>query len=377
MNLDNIRKSFPHIEQGKIYLNHASIGPVSSPVFERIKFFAEERSKGLINNYELFIKYSKSAKAKLASILNCSSDEIAWVDNVSNGLNILAQGIDWKTCDRIILFDKEFPSNIYPFLNLQKRGVIIDFIHPIDGVIRTEDIEKKITSKTKLLSISFVQFLTGFRADLNEIGELCKKNNIIFCVDAIQGAGVFEIDVEKSGVDFLVGGTQKWFMSLEGLSYVYCSKNLLEKIHQHFVGWTSVEGAWNLTKYDLKLKKTSERFQNGTINSIGVAAFDKSLDLFIEAGIKNISKRVIENTTLILDELNTIGLKPLLKSTSENYLSGIVTFKSQNSEFIFNELEKRNIFISLREGMLRISPHFYNTANEIKQLFFEIKKLIS
>ena len=375
MNLDDIRKSFPHLQQGKIYLNHASIGPLSQPVLERIKNYADERSSGLINNYERYLEYSKSAKLKLASILNCSSENIAWIDNVSNGLNILANGLDWKAGDRIILFEKEFPSNVYPFLNLKSEGVIIDFVKPIDGFIELGDIEKMISPKTKLLSISFVQFLTGFRANLKAIGEICKKHNILFCVDAIQGAGVFEIDVKNYGIDFLVGGTQKWFMSLEGLSYLYCAPDLLERIKPKFVGWTSVANAWNLTNYNLILKKSAERFQNGTLNTIGVAAFDKSLDLFVDYGIKNISAAVIDNTKLIICELDKLGLKPILNSQTDDDLSGIVTFNIANSEKIFHELESRNIFISLREKMLRISPHFYNTKEEIEIFFQELRRI--
>lgn len=188
MTIEEIRTGFPHIQQGKIYLNHASIGPLSTNVVEQIQSFVEERSYGKVNAFGKFLAHSNSLKTKLAKMFNCNSEEIARSDNVSNGLNILAQSLDWKAGDRIILFNKEFPSNIYPFLNLKSRGVEIDFIEPEDGTISIEKTKQRITPRTGLLSISFVQFLSGFRADLKSIGKLCKENEIIFAVDSIREA---------------------------------------------------------------------------------------------------------------------------------------------------------------------------------------------
>ncbi|MCX7798258.1 MAG: aminotransferase class V-fold PLP-dependent enzyme [Melioribacter sp.] len=376
MTIEEARQLFPHLKTNQIYFNHASIGPWNELALKRLEEYSKQRSGEEIENYEYFLKWSASAKVKLASLLKTTPERLAWIDNVSNGLNILAQGLKWKTGDRIILNDLEFPSNVYPFLNLKKHGVEIDFIKNKNGTIDIEDIERTITPNTKLISISHVQFLTGYRANIEQIGELCKKYNIIFCVDVIQSVGVVEIDVKESKIDFLAGGTQKWLMSSEGLSYIYLTEELQEKIEQKFVGWTSVRNAWNLLDYNLEFKKNAERFQNGTLNSLGISIFDAVLDLFIGFGIKNIEKRILDTTNYFIEKLYDIGLNPVLKNISSKNIAGITSFKHEKSKLIFDELKKKNIHCAVREGMIRFSPHFYNTKEEIDVVIYELKKLL-
>ncbi len=365
MNLLDVRNLFPHLQTDQIYFNHAAIGPWSSLVLNRINEYALQRSGAKIENYQAFLKLNCRAKINLGKLLGTTPDRLAWVDNVSNGLNILAQGLNWTAGDRIILNDIEFPSNIYPFLNLQRQGVEIDIIKSRNGIVDLEDIQKVITPNTKLVSISLVQFLSGYRADVDSIGELCKQHGIIFCVDAIQGVGVVQIDVGKSKIDFLSGGTQKWLMSSQGLSYIFVTEELQNRINQKNVGWTSVENAWNLLDYDLTLKSSADRFQNGTVNALGIAIFDSMLEFFLEFGLENIEKRILENTKYFIEELVKVGLQPILKDVNEKKRAGIVTFKHERAKEIFDELEKRKIYGAVREGMIRFSPHFYNTKEEV------------
>lgn len=377
MNLSEVRKLFPHLQTDQIYFNHAAIGPWSSLVLDRINEYTKQRSGAKIENYPSFLKWNSNAKEKLGKLLGTTPNRLAWVDNVSNGLNILAQGLDWKPCDRIILNDIEFPSNIYPFLNLQRQGVEIDLIKSRNGIVDLEDIEKVITPKTKLVSISLVQFLSGYRADMHAIGELCKHYGIIFCVDAIQGVGVVQVDVGKSKIDFLSGGTQKWLMSSQGLSYIFLTEELQNRLVQKNVGWTSVENSWNLLDYDLTLKPGADRFQNGTTNALGVAIFDSMLDLFLEFGMENVENRILENTNYFLEGLSHIDLPPILKDVDKKRLAGIVTFKHERAKEIYDALEKRRIYAAFREGMVRFAPHFYNTLEEIEQVVKQLENFIA
>ena len=376
MNIADVRTLFPHLQTDQIYFNHAAIGPWSTLAINRMNEYAQQRSGGKIENYQSFLRWSSNAKEKLGKLLGAIPERLAWVDNVSNGLNILAQGINWKTGDRIVLNDIEFPSNIYPFLNLQRYGVEIDLIKSQNGIVDLEEIERVITPKTKLVSISLVQFLSGYRADVDSIGELCKQHRIIFCVDAIQGAGVVQIDVNKSKIDFLSGGTQKWLMSSQGLSYIYLTEELQSRLVQGNVGWASVENSWNLLDYNLTLKSGADRFQNGTINALGVAIFDSVLDLFINYGMDNIEKRIKENTNYFIEKLTLIDLKPILRDVGEKKRAGIVSFKNEKSKEIFNEFEKQRIFAAVREGMIRFSPHFYNTKKEIERVVDALGKIM-
>lgn len=377
MNISEVRRLFPHLQTDQIYFNHAAIGPWSTLVLDRINEYAKQRCGAKIENYPSFIKWNSNAKEKLGKLLGTTPDRLAWVDNVSNGLNILAQGLDWTPGDQIILNDIEFPSNIYPFLNLQRQGVEIDLIKSRNGIVDFEDIEKVITPKTKLVSISLVQFLSGYRADVGSIGEFCRQREIIFCVDAIQGVGVVQIDVGKSKIDFLCGGTQKWLMSSQGLSYIFLTEELQDRLVQKNVGWTSVENSWNLLDYDLTLKPGADRFQNGTTNALGVAIFDSMLDLFLEFGMENVENRILENTNYFLEGLSHIDLPPILKDVDKKRLAGIVTFKHERAKEIYNELEKRKIYAAVREGMVRFAPHFYNTIEEIEQVVKQLENFIA
>jgi len=375
MNLEHVRSLFPHLKTDQVYFNHAAIAPWCRLAIDRISEYTNQRSGEKIENFSNILKWNSGAKEKLGKLINAPSHRIAWVENVSNGLNILAQGLNWKTGDRVILNNWEFPSNIYPFMNLKNYGVEIDFINSDNGEISVEEIEKLVTSKTKLISISSVQFLSGYRTDLNAIGELCKSKGIIFCVDAIQSTGVIQTDVEKAKIDFLAGGTHKWLMSSQGLSYIYLTEELQSRIDQKFVGWTSVKNSWDFLDYKLEFRNTAERFQNGTINALGVAVLDSVISIFIEFGMENVEERIIQNTNYLINGLDKIGIEPILKNIPEENRAGIVSFKHEKAQAVFEELEKRNIYTAMRSGMLRISPHFYNTIDEIENFINELKSI--
>lgn len=373
MTVEKIRSLFPHLDTNQVYFNHAAIGPWCKPVLDRISEYAAQRSGAMVENFPFFLEKNASARTMLAKLLGAEADRLAWVDNVSNGLNILANGLPWKSGDRIILNDLEFPSNIYPFLNLERLGVEIDIVKSRNGVVDIEDIEKVITPETRLVSISLVQFLSGYRADISAIGEMCQKRGIIFCVDAIQAAGVVEIDVKKSNIDFLAGGTQKWLMTSQGLSYIYITEELQNKITQQNVGWTSVSDAWNLLDYNLSLKTSAERFQNGTINVLGVCLFEATLNLFHDFGMQSVEKHVLDNTEYFINQLLEIGIDPILKNVESKNRAGIVSFKIEKASELFEFLQSKRIYCAVREGMIRFSPHFYNTKDEIDFVVSELK----
>lgn len=376
MTIEKIRSLFPHLDTDQIYFNHAAIGPWSKLILDRLNEYASQRSGLMVENFPFFLEKNSGAKSKLGKLLNAEPERLAWIDNVSNGLNILANGIEWKAGDRIILNDIEFPSNIYPFMNLTRLGVEIDVIKSRNGIVDIEDIEKVISPKTRLVSISLVQFLSGYRANIDGIGSFCKSKGIVFCVDAIQAAGVVEIDVKKSQIDFLCGGTQKWLMSSQGLSYIYLTEELQKQITQKNVGWTSVNDAWNLLDYKLSLKSSAESFQNGTINVLGVCLFDASLEIFLGYGMSNVEAKILANTEYFINRLSEIGVNPLLKDVESKNRAGIVTFKHERSHELFEYLNGKRIFCAVREGMIRFSPHFYNTKEEIDLVITELEEFL-
>ncbi len=375
MNIDEIRKQFDYLSTGKIYFNHASIGPLPAKTVQAVEKYLFARSANEINNFMNYLAVDKRAKKKLGKILGCRPERLAWKDNVGNGMSLLSSGLDWKTGDRIILADIEFPSNVYPFLNLKREGVEVDFVKSEDGILSVAEYEKLITPRTKLISVSMVQFLSGYRTDIKELSDLCRSRGIILSVDAIQAAGAIQIKAEEWGVDFITGGAQKWLLGMEGLSYIYVSEELQDMIKQKDIGWGSVANAWELLDYDLTLNPTAQRYQSGTPNSAGVFAADASLGLFVENGMKQIEKRILNNSKYLIEKLKSLGYSPILGEEEEKHIAGIVTFNSQNAERIKEELGKKKIIVEVRVGRVRISPHFYNTKEEIDSMIEALREI--
>jgi len=368
MNTETVEKArsyFSYLKNGIIYFNHASTGPITTKVKERIELFLKERSEEKIDDYYAFKDVADETKEMIGEMMDCSGERIAFLDNTTNGIIWLAQGIDWKPGDRIILNDVEFPANVYPFLQLREKGVEVDFIRSTNGIVTAEEIISAIQPRTKLISISFVQFLSGYRIDLEKIGKVCKEKGIIFSVDAIQGLGAIRLDVEKFNIDFLANGTQKWLLGLQGLAFIYVRKELQDKMKSAPIGWLAVKDAWNLLDFDLTTKETGERFQPGTLNNLGIYAFNSSMKLFNEFGFDEIEKQILSNSKYFIDKLAKIGYDSPLLLLPEKNLSGIVSFKSENAQKIFDILSQKKIVCSLREGYIRFAPHFYNTKQDI------------
>jgi selenocysteine lyase/cysteine desulfurase len=376
MDIRQIRDYFPFIKKGKIYFNHASSGPLPLPAAERIKEFIRDRSEDRIEDYSEFIRVMGDTKSQVAKMLNTQPSRIAFLDNTSNGLNLLAQSLDWKRGDHILLNDIEFPANVYPFLNLRRRGVEVDFVKSNRNAVSSSDIIRAIKPQTKLISVSYVQFLSGYRIDLAELGEACREKDIILSVDAIQAIPAVKLDLNETKADFISCGTQKWLLGLPGLAFVYISEGLQEKMHPAYVGWLSVKNSDRLLDYDLTLKKTASAFQSGTLNSLAVYALNSSLEILLQFGLERIYENVLNNTKYFSSELQKIGLDPVLKSYPSANSAGIITIEHPDSRKIFDELSAKDIVFSLREGMLRFSPHFYNIEEEINIFVYELKKLI-
>jgi selenocysteine lyase/cysteine desulfurase len=375
MNKTEVRNIFPYLDKGIIYFNHASTGPFSSLVVNRLTNLLKEKSESKIDDYNSFLKVVEETKSILAELINCNVDRTAFVDNTSNGLNIIAQSINWEKGDRILLNDIEFPANVYPFLNLKRFGVEVDFVQSENGIVTADQIINSIKPETKLVSVSFVQFLSGYKVDLEKIGNHCRKNNIIFCVDGIQGIGAMRIDVKKYKIDFLSCGTQKWLLGMQGLAFIYVDEEFQKKMIPANVGWLSVENAWDLLDYKLDLKTSANVFQGGTLNSFGIYAFNTSLKLFKDFGFDDIESEVLSNTKYFINQLKSIGLDCVLSECSDSELSGIVTIQSKNLEGVFKILGKKNIMCSIREGFIRFAPHFYNTHHEIDKVVEELQKI--
>ena len=372
MELSEYRKLFPVTTQ-KIYLNHAAISPMSLRVTEMLEWYMDERCFGIIDIYPRVLEIREAARAMAANLLNTDPAHIAFITNTSEGFNILAQGLSWKSGDQILLTDYEFPSNIYPFKNLERHGVELILIPNRNGRIEIEDIQERITPRTRLLSISFVEFSNGFCNDLRAIGQICRDHEIIFSVDSIQGLGAMELDVQACSIDFLSNGGHKWLMGPMGAGILYIHPRLLERITPCFTGWLAVEDAWNFFDYRLDFLPDARRFEYATSNFMGICGLKAAMELLLEIGIGRIEKHLLNLGERMVKGLSDMGLQ-FLGAADKKYWSGIYSFAGPEMETLFSHLKEQDIIGSLRNGNLRISPHFYNTTAEIDDLIASIRK---
>jgi len=354
-----------------IYLNHASVSPLPLPTVEAINLYLRERAiYGSRKELEWFERVEEIRKLA-ADFLGASPEEIAFIKSTTHGLIFIAQGLPLKKGDEVITVNGEFPANIYPWLSLRKKGIRVKFLEPQSGRVELFQIEKLITERTRLLALSFVDYLTGHKRDLREIGKFLRERGIFLSVDAIQGLGALKLDLTETPIDFLASGGTKWLFSPMGTGILYVRKELLDLLDLPVIGWRGVKNFLDFSHYNMTPKEGARRFEMDTYNLAGLMGFGASLKLISDIGIEEIERRVIGLTDLFADRLNSLKkVKILTPRSSEREKSGIVTFKIEgvSSLSLKEKLQKEGITVSEREGWIRVSPHFYNREEEIESL---------
>ena len=369
MDIGKIREEFP-VTKNLIYFNHAAVGPLPLCSSRKVKKFLEECNENGCLNYPAWIEYQEKVRGLVAQMLGGKTGEVALVKNTSTGISIVAQGLKWEEGDNVIIPESEFPANVYPWFNLKNRGVDVRIVKERNGRLFLNDFEALMDDRTRLLSVSWVEFASGFRNDIEALGNLCKRREIYFCVDAIQGLGVFEMDVEKYNIDFLAADGHKWLLAPEGIGILYVSERVIDDLHPSTVGWNSVEDPCNYHPYHFeRLKKDAKKFEEGSPNLLGTFALGASLELIINSGIKKIGERVIKLTDILAEGLERKGYR-ILSPRRDEEKSGILVFTSgKGDEGLLNCLMEKKVFCALRGGGIRLSPHFYNSEEEVERFF--------
>ena len=366
----HIVENFPHQSDGHIYLNHAAISPLSKKVRQAIDQFLIDRHTGAIDQFEQWSELIESTREKISNLIHASTAEnITFLGNTSEAISAVAEGLKWEEGDEIILNTLEFPTNVQPFRVLSSKGVKIVFVEPDeDGIIQPGDIEQAVTAKTRMVSISAVQYLSGLKSNLESIGKICENHELLFVVDGIQGLGAVDIDVEKCKIDALASGSHKWLMAPMGIGFLYISEKMKHYLTPFKTGWLSVEVPWDMRNFEQNWAPISRHLEVGTYNMIGITGLHASLTTFEEIGYSNVYSRIHEHSNYLYERLSKIKDVHLLTPTDPDFRSGIVTFKvdgmNECDQFVSN-LKKEKITLSSREGFIRISPHFYNQREEL------------
>jgi cysteine desulfurase/selenocysteine lyase len=373
------RKLFPVTasKSGIIYFNSASTGPLCRPVKEAIdKYFTLCQYLDRDDDRNAFGDLSKIRRLG-AKIIGAHSDEVGFGWNTGYGLNIAAQGLPLKSGDEILLSDVEFPSNVYPWLVLKERGIKVKFIKSNNGFFNIDYFRKAITGRSRVLSLSQVQFFNGFKNDLAVIGEICRANNIYFVVDGIQGCGVEPIDVRKMQIDIFASGAQKWLLGQLGSGIFFIKKELQGKLRRPLASWLAVDWKLNFSNlffYDLPFFDSARGFELGTYPYAQVHALAASLELITSLGVRNIQEHNYRLLDILISYLESDKRFTIKSNLERMHRSSIFVFSCKEARRLYQYLRKHNIICSFREGAVRISVHLFNDESDIQLLVNVLKK---
>jgi len=356
------------------YLNHAAVSPLPARSGLALKAFADENVHQGALEYPNWMALESCLRQRLVNLIGSPSvDDIALTKNTSEALSFVAHGFPWKNGDNVVISDEEFPSNRIVWQSLDVYGVSVRQV----SLRETKDPEQTLIDacdkQTRLLSISSVQYASGLKMDLEKLGGLCKKRNIAFCVDAIQGLGIMAHHVQEMNIDFLMADGHKWMLGAEGLAVFYCSKKWRSLMRLHEFGWHMTENYHDFDATDWRPANTARCFECGSPNMLGAVVLDASLSLIEEVTVSVIAGLVKEKSEYLFDQINQSPALELITSNSEDRYAGIVVFrhKQNDSNTLYESLMKQKVVCAHRGGGIRFSPHFY-TSNSVLDKAIEL-----
>lgn len=379
-NWAQFRQQMP-VSEKWAYFDHAAIGPIPQVARDTIAKWAQEAAIDGDVCWPAWKEQQEVLRSLTARIINSAADEIALVPNTTVGINLVAEGFPWKPGDNVVLPEHEFPSNLYPWKSLEPRGVEVRQV-PLDGIaVCPSRMAAACDERTRIISASWVGYASGYRIDPAEIAKVAHDHGALFFLDAIQGLGVFPIDVQAAGVDFLAADGHKWMLGPEGAGVFYIRRELLNLLQPVGVGWNSVQQGTDFSVVDFNLRDSAARYEGGTQNTAGFLGLGASLQLLREFGLSptswSIAAKVMNVAEQMGNSLESVGAR-IFSSRDENTRSGIVSFDipGLSSEPLRDNLLDCGVVTSFRGGHVRAAAHCYNNAEDIDRMIEAIKKLI-
>ncbi|MEO6903907.1 MAG: aminotransferase class V-fold PLP-dependent enzyme [Bacteroidia bacterium] len=361
MNIEQIRLLFP-ITKEAVYLNNASQCPLNTLVYDKLQTLLKIE----LNPVDKKAFDRNQTRVLLSTLLGGLPEEYALVTSTGIGMGIVAQGIDFKKGDNVVIAEHEHWNNTFPWLRLEDKGVEVRFAKlNADNGIDPEAIEKLVDDKTRVVAIAAVRFNSGFRPNLAAIGKIAHKNGAIFIVDAAQAAGMIPIDVEREQIDVMTGCGFKWLLGMHGTGFLYVSKRVIKMIDPVLPGMYAADNRVDkLCYYD-----DSRKYETGTISYSLFNAWSAGLELLLDIGIKNVYDSVLDHTDLLIDGLREKGYQLVTPTKKREERTAIVHFNTgslETTKALFEELTNKKILLTLQGNNIRISPNFFNTKDEIK-----------
>lgn len=359
-----------------VYLNHASAGVLPLSSAAAIETFVRAHAEAGVRGTFPFDLRMPEYREKIGRFIGAKGTEIAILANTSAAANVIAAGLEWKAGDEVLLCDNEFPANAVPWLALRRRGVNVRLLPTARERLTPEVLRREISSRTRVVAVSWVSYSDGYRHDVKRLAGVAHETGALLCVDAIQGLGVFPIDVAETGIDALFAGGGKWMLGLHGVAILYLGKGLAQRLDLAMPGWRSVRDMWDFHNYEQPFSLDAMRFECGTPNLVGSLSLVCAIDLFTACGPTAIANHVLALTDRLCAGLHRLGAD-LSTLRADGISSGIVSFSFPGCDSVElgAALEKEGIITTYRTTGIRVSPHGYNTSREIDVLLETLVKV--
>jgi cysteine desulfurase / selenocysteine lyase len=370
MNWQATRDEMP-ITRHWAFFDHAAVAPLPARARDAMTHWAADLADQGDTHHGDWMKRVEDVRGLFGRLLHVDPIDVAFVKNTSEGIGIVAEGFPWQSGDNVVIAEEEYPANVYPWMNLVSRGVEVRRVASRGARILLDDLQAAISPRTRIVSLSWVEFASGYRNDLAAVGNLCRERGVLFLVDAIQGLGVFPIDVAALPIDFLAADGHKWLLGPEGAGILYVRRELVERLHPVGIGWNSVVGSTDFSRIRFELKPNAGRWESGTLNVAGIHALGASLAWMLDLGIDQIAARLLALTSEFCAAVESLSTVHLFSSRQEAEWSPIVSLSVNDQAQlrpILQHCHKHQVQINQRGGRLRVSPHFYNSPEELEKL---------
>jgi selenocysteine lyase/cysteine desulfurase len=351
------------------YFDHAAQAPLPRRSADVLHAWADEQVHDGVVGWPAREGRIEAIRDQVARLVGADRDEIAFIASTTHGIGLVAEGFPWREGDNVVSAAEEYPSNIYPWMNLASRGVTLRLVPSREGRIWIDDLIAAMDRSTRVLAISHVEFSSGFRHDLDALAEVCHARGVALFVDVIQGLGPLTIDVKRTAIDFMAADGHKWLLGPEGAGLLYVRRDWIDRLRPIGVGWHSVIGSYNSPLNEFHLKENAQRWEGGSFNMPGLLAFGASVGLFLELGPEAVSRRVLDRAAAVRDLAVSAGWTAY-GSLRERDCSAIVALESPgvDPDKAARALKRQGVVVSSRRRRLRVSPHFYNNDEDLERL---------
>jgi cysteine desulfurase/selenocysteine lyase len=366
------RHEFP-VTQDKIFLAHAGDAPLPRRVAEAVADYAREATTG---DQEKFVYPGILEKGRKlgAQLLNCQSNEVAFVGPTSLALSFIASGLKLRRGDNVLVYFEDYPSNVYPWMALADQGVEVRLMNTRGlGLIRPKDVIGQVDENTRLVALASCHFISGYRLDYQAIGKYLHSRNILFCLDAIQTVGAFPTTVEE--VDLLAADAHKWLLGPCGAGLMYVRGAVQERITPPIYGWHNVRCPNYVAQEQLVFRSGPQKYEAGTHNLLGIVGLVAAMELILELGVENIAQELLRKRARLVPALQAKGCTVLQADAPAENGSSIVSFHRPGSDLaaLHQKLTDAGVVTSLRgdrtgQQYIRLSPHYYNTDAELERV---------